>query len=255
MSLPAFLLRALLGATGMLLAVALSLAGRLLRVPVTQRRWTVGLWGRIGLLAAGTPLVVHGRERLALERPCVIVLNHQSFLDTLIIAVLFSGPVTFIVKRELLYLPFFWICWALEYLIVSRTPAGVNPRAGHAERIARDCKNWLDRGHSMLFFPEGTRSEDGRLLPLKKGAFLTALRCGVPILPVTILNSREALPKGKLRPWPRPIHIVVDEPIDPSGWEPTDPGPAMEAVRAVFQRRLDEFARPASGTQSRSPGP
>ncbi|MBK6778731.1 MAG: 1-acyl-sn-glycerol-3-phosphate acyltransferase [Gemmatimonadetes bacterium] len=153
-----------------------------------------------------------GLERVEGMGPCVFVANHQSWLDILALLVLLPGSVRFVAKKELGRVPLFG-------------PA--MRAAGHIEVDRRDLRSAVSayeaagrvirNGFSALVFPEGTRSRDGRLLPFKKGPFVLAIVAQVPVVPVVILGSHEALPRGSVRPRPVPITVRLGGLIPTAG--------------------------------------
>jgi 1-acyl-sn-glycerol-3-phosphate acyltransferase len=133
---------------------------------------------------------VSGLEGLQRGRPYVIVANHQSMLDILVVLARLPLHFKFISKRELFWIPLFgWHMALAGYIPLKRG----DPQSG------RDClekaRGWLRRGVSVLFFPEGTRSPDGRIHGFKAGAFKLALEEKIDILPLTFYGTRDAVPK------------------------------------------------------------
>ena len=94
------------------------------------------------------------------------------------------------------------------------------------------AKPRLVGGVSVLFFPEGTRSEDGRLGRFKKGGFVMARQLGFPILPLSISGASAILPKGCLFPRPGRIRITIHPPVDPAAFE--DDAELVERVRGTI---------------------
>ncbi len=135
---------------------------------------------------------VHGRERLPWHGAAVLVANHLSLLDVLVLYGLFR-PFTYVAKGELFRIPFLGWNMALSgYVPVWR---------GDRESVRRmmdECRAHLARGTPVLLFPEGTRSPDGRLQPFKDGAFRLALDAGCPVFPIAISGTGDALPKHGL---------------------------------------------------------
>ena len=132
---------------------------------------------------------VEGREHIRPGRTYVMVANHQSFLDILILFRLFRH-FKWVSKAEMFRIPA--IGWNMA---LNRY---VKLRRGSPESIARmmaTCEKHLAEGSSLMICPEGTRSEDGRLKPFKHGAFTLAQRAKVPLLPIVIEGTAYALPK------------------------------------------------------------
>ena len=153
---------------------------------VAQKFWA--LWS---LKKLGVQVSHPGSEHVDWSRPHIIVANHGSALDALLtIAHVPNGR--FVAKKEALWIPVFGR--AVRFggqIVVNRKN---HEQAMHAVR--EGMKSWRDS--NLIFFAEGTRTRDGKLQPFKRGAFVMARDTGIPILPVAISGSFEALPKGSL---------------------------------------------------------
>ncbi len=132
---------------------------------------------------------VEGRERLPWNGPAVLVANHLSILDILVLYALFR-PFKWVAKAELFRIPCVgWNMVLNDYVRIER---------GDRESVRRmmeHCRAHLARGNPVLLFPEGTRSPDGRLQSFKDGAFKLAHDAGCPVIPVVVSGTGEALPK------------------------------------------------------------
>lgn len=138
-------------------------------------------------------LRVEGREHLPWRGAAVLVANHQSLGDILALYGLYR-PFKWVSKASVFKVPFIgWNMVLNRYVALER---------GKKESIARmmaACRRWLDRGVPVFFFPEGTRSRDGELLPFKPGAFELAMEAGVPIVPIAVSGTADTLPKHGFR--------------------------------------------------------
>ncbi len=135
-------------------------------------------------------LKVEGLENIDPHQAYVIVANHQSLADIIII---YQTHTYFkwVAKKELLKLPFIGgLLWVNDHVLISRD------EMSSVKEVYRHASEWLKRGVSMLFFPEGTRSGTDEMGEFKNGAFKLAIKEGKPILPVYIGGTREAIPKG-----------------------------------------------------------
>ncbi len=135
---------------------------------------------------------ISGREKLDWKKQYMIVSNHQSQLDILVAFGLFF-PFKWVSKKEVFKLPFIgWNMYLNRYIGLKR---------GDKESIRimmAECESQIEKGCSIYFFPEGTRSQTGVLRPFKPGAFILAKRKGLPILPIAIDGTMKALPKYSL---------------------------------------------------------
>jgi 1-acyl-sn-glycerol-3-phosphate acyltransferase len=155
-------------------------------------------------------LRIEHRERLPWSGAAVLVANHQSLADILVLFGLYR-PFKWVSKASVFKVPFLgWNMKLNRYVSLVR---------GDKESIARmmaDCERWLDRGVPVLLFPEGTRSPDGEIKAFKDGAFRLALAKGCPIYPIAITGTAQTLPKHGLMVATRAdCRARVLEPVSP----------------------------------------
>ena len=197
--------------------------GTLFRASSTRLHYFYVWFARACLRVAATKLEVHGLEHLEPGQAYVVVPNHESTWDPpVLVAGLPQLVLRFIVKKELMRIPIFGN--ALQHsgnVRVVRAETG-----GDVERIRHGMEE-RDPAVSILFFAEGTRARDGALHPFKKGAFITAIAYGLPILPVAHAGNYAIWPKGKLQLRRAPAVIQVGEPIPTDGCKDDD----REALR------------------------
>lgn len=175
------------------------------------------------------PVVVRGRERIRPDETYVMVANHLSLLDILVLFRLFRH-FKWISKIENFRIPF--IGWNMHL-------NGYIPlRRGHRDSVVQmmaEAERTLAAGSSIMIFPEGTRSRDGALQPFKLGAFELALRSRRPLLPIVIEGTSNALPKrGFVLQGRHPIRVTVLDPIPPERFEALPPKELAEQVRGVI---------------------
>lgn len=163
--------------------------------------------------SALTPMWVRvtGRGNITPGQSYVVVSNHLSHYDIFLLYGWLDIDFRWVMKQELRRTPFIGMaCERLGHIFIDR-----NHRDAALTSINR-AKGRIVSGTSVLFFPEGTRSRDGRLQPFKKGAFMLALDLGLPILPVTVSGTREILPPCTTRLFPGKASLCIHEPIDTS---------------------------------------
>jgi 1-acyl-sn-glycerol-3-phosphate acyltransferase len=189
-------------------------------------------WARLALRIFGVKVHFVGLENLENGKTYVYVSNHASMFD--IPAVIGSIPdeVRIVFKKELSYVPIWG--WALavgHYISIDRFSAK------DAMKSLDEAAEKIRQGASVLLFAEGTRTKTGKLQPFKRGAFSLAAKSGIPVVPLTINNSFNILPKGSLRIRPADISLIVDTPIPTTSIDgKADEVRLMEAVRAAISR-------------------
>ena len=155
---------------------------------------------------------VEGEEHLNHQNPYILVCNHQSIAD-IIVALHLKHPFKFIAKKELFWIPFLgWSMQLAGYIPLVRG----NQLSG--KQALEKAKSYIQRGTSVLFFPEGTRSPDGEIHSFKAGAFKLAAETNVPVLPMVIDGTYNFIPKGT-RIFSRTVKVklTVLEPKIPCG--------------------------------------
>jgi 1-acyl-sn-glycerol-3-phosphate acyltransferase len=188
-------------------------------------------WG--GLRILGIRLEITGKEHLA-DRPAILVANHQSNYDILVMGAVFPRNTVVIGKKELRSTPLFGIFFAATGNIMI-------DRADRKEAVAgldKAVEALRTRRDSIWIFPEGQRSRGTGLGPFKKGAFHMAIAAGVPIIPIVcssmdrVVNARaKQAPGGLVR-----LHILP--PIPTTGLKSEDAEPLKTATEAIFQKEL-----------------
>ncbi len=202
---------------------------------------------RGGMRVAGMRVRVVGREKLDPAQTYIFMANHVSNLDPPLLMPVIPGRTSVLVKKELFRVPIL----GRAMLMVSLLPVDRSDRESALASL-RAAGDVLRSGIHLTTFPEGTRSLDGRLRPLKKGPFYVATETGVPIVPVTMLGTYEAMPKGRLAIRPGEVTVVFHEPIDPKTFPDRDA--LIPAVRASIESALPQERRRApAGAGLRAP--
>lgn len=169
-------------------------------------------WAQLCALLTPIRVVVEGAEHAQRDRSYVVVSNHQSIYDIFVIYGWLRLDLKWVMKQELRKIPAIGIgCEKAGHIFVERR----NPKKAAAAINAALAR--LGDGIGILFYPEGTRSADGRLLPFKKGAFRTAIDQQIPLLPVTLVGTRTILPARTLRLFPGTVRMVIHPPIETAG--------------------------------------
>ena len=165
--------------------------------------WAVGRVGaRLLLWLTGTPLTVSELEHVPRGTPCVLVVNHASYLDGLVLMAALPEPLGFVAKRELLE-PF------IPRVYLQRLGTEFVERFAAHESVqdARRLEVALRTGRALVFFPEGTFTRSPGLMPFRMGAFIVAANTGIPVVPVAICGTRSILRDGQW--WPRRGAITI----------------------------------------------
>lgn len=181
-------------------------------------------WAKTTLALAGLEVRVAGLERLDPRKNYLFMPNHASFLDILLSFAYIPFDFRIVTKQEMFSIPL--IGWSLKrsrQIPLDRA----NPRSGLMS--LRQAAEWLKRGHSIVVFPEGTRTPDGDLQEFKPTLFLLPIRSGVPVVPVLIEGTFEALRRGRVLLNPVPLKLTFLDPLPPTSF--TDQGRALYAQR------------------------
>jgi len=184
----------------------------LLVTPGLQRRRRLARrCARIAFGVAGIPLTTIGTEQIN-ARPCVVVANHASYLDGMILTAALPPCFSFVIKREVTSVPF-------VHLLLRRIGSQFverferHRRGVDARRILRAAAS----GEALAFFPEGTFRREPGLGRFHAGAFAAANRAGLPVVPVVIRGSRELFPADAWLPRRGRLEVIVRPAIDAEG--------------------------------------
>jgi 1-acyl-sn-glycerol-3-phosphate acyltransferase len=195
-------------ALALFLVVAITaLLGVLLIPTLGARRGTARIAARSFFLLAGMPLRLRGTENLPAGQ-CVVVANHASYLDGVVMAAALPPRFGFVIKREMNEVP---VAGLLLRRIGSEFVERFNRHKGgtDARRVLRTAAS----GHSLVFFPEGTFTEEVGLGKFHTGAFAIAARAACPVVPAVILGTRRNMPATRIFPRPGPIEVRYGAPI------------------------------------------
>jgi 1-acyl-sn-glycerol-3-phosphate acyltransferase len=164
-------------------------------------------WAWLILRTSGVRVTVNGLERLDRSRSYVFAANHQSIYDIPIVFTALPFQLRIVAKESLGRIPFMgWHLRLAGHLLVDRS----RPGAGVVKRMAR----LVGEHHSLIVFPEGTRSVDGTIQRFKGGSFALAVEAGLPVVPLTIAGSRQVMTKGQLTVRRGAVSLTIHEPIE-----------------------------------------
>ena len=212
-----------------ILAVVLSLVTS----PRTASRLSAVPWARILSFFAPMRVRVEGRENIDPRQSYVLVSNHQSQFDIFLLYGWLGIDFKWVMKRELRTVPGIGTaCDRLGHIFIDRS--------NHAAAIAtlEEAKTKIVNGTSVMFFPEGTRSRNGKLKQFKKGAFRMAVDLGLPILPLTVTGTRDVLPAGTSDLMPGSARMIIHPPIPVEGLMAADCSRLSDQVREVIASAL-----------------
>ncbi|HKQ72106.1 MAG TPA: lysophospholipid acyltransferase family protein [Blastocatellia bacterium] len=183
---------------------------------------------RTYLWSAGARAHISGLEHLDRDQAYVFIANHQSNLDPPLLFSYLGHNVGAIAKIELFRIPIMKQGFPLAHVV----PIDRSNRDRAIESTRRGADE-LRRGHSLMAFPEGTRTVDGRVKEFKKGVFYMAIEAGVPVVPVVINDTRLIMPKGVKRIVPGDVYLEVLPPVSSRNYTPEN---VLELVKLVRDR-------------------
>ena len=207
-------------------------------VLLPRRGWRqvgVRALARLALQLAGIPLLIQGQEHLPRAHPYILVANHASYLDVLILLAVLPAELRYVGKRE------------LRERFISRVPLrrlGVEfVERFVAPQSVEDTTRVLQavrQGWAMVFFPEGTFGREPGLRPFHMGAFVVAAQAGVPVVPLALHGTRSLLRSGQWLPRRGVVRLTFGAPLLPSGTDWTAALQLRDAARAAILRHCGE---------------
>ncbi|TAL35419.1 MAG: 1-acyl-sn-glycerol-3-phosphate acyltransferase [Spirochaetes bacterium] len=196
------------------------------------------VWSRFNCLVTPMPVRVFGKENIDPKRSYILAVNHQSQFDIFVMYGFFPQDFRWVMKAELRKVPFLgYSCYKIGHIFIDRK----NTQAALEQINA--AKKRITGGTSVIFFPEGTRSYSGELGEFKKGAFKFALDMGLPVLPVTIIGTRNVLPNNSIDLFPGRAVMAIHKPIETAGYHDANIQELMDLTKASIQKGLDEYGK------------
>jgi len=235
-----FIVKTLLGLVWFILASILGFLYALLRWGSTDTNHHYGKWFSWGILKVfGVEIKLEHPEFLDLHSPCVYAVNHQSNLDLLTYAAICPRNTVVIGKKELLWIPLFGLYYVAAGNLLIHRQVARRAQAGLMQAIEKVMQKKV----SIWIFPEGTRNLSGvGMLPFKRGAFVMAIKCQIPIVPIVggplsaFIDWRRLEVKSKVYP------IRVLDPISTQGMTEKDVPLLMNQTREQMLKAYHELS-------------
>jgi 1-acyl-sn-glycerol-3-phosphate acyltransferase len=217
-----------------LLVIVLPVCVALAAAPgVLLRRRIARGAAKLFFLSIGSPVRVEGN---AIEQhyPCVVVANHASYLDGIILTAALPAGFTYLIKSEMSRVP-------IAAFILRRLGSAFVDRESRTDRhrTARALHSLATRGSALGFFPEGTFDQSPGLKAFHLGAFAAAARANLPVVPIVIHGARSKLPSRALLPRPGPLRVRICDAVRLPAGDPTARA-LMLATRRAMLAHLDE---------------
>ena len=191
-------------------------------------------WAKTSLALTGLRVEIRGLERLHPEQTYIFMPNHASFLDIILAYAYIPFNLRIITKKEIFWIPI--MGWALKRS--GQIPMDrANPRKGLAS--LRRASHLLQRGISIVVLPEGTRTSDGKIKDFKATLFILPIRSRIPVVPVRIEGTFDALKRGSILLNPVPLKITFYDPIPPRSFDDHDRGLYAKKVQEVLSSSPD----------------
>jgi 1-acyl-sn-glycerol-3-phosphate acyltransferase len=216
-----------------LLVVIVPTALLLALAPTLEQRRRIARHGaRAFFRVIGSPVRVDGAP-LEPHYPCVVVANHASYLDGIVLTAALPAGFTYLIKQQMASVP-------IAGFVLRRLGSAFVNREDllDRKRSARMLLGLAKRGDALGFFPEGTFDAAPGLKPFQLGAFTAAARAGLPVVPVIIYGARRKLPSKRVLPAPGPLRVRICEPIDST--QHASARALMYATRHAMLAHLDE---------------
>ena len=225
------------------LTIACSLAvlvGRgLLRISVVKIQVVPHFWGWLLTTLSGVTVRVEGLAQLDRTKPYIFVANHQSQFDIFVLDGFLDRDFRWLAKKELFRVPLFG--WAM--LLAGSIPVD-RSHGRQALKSLDEAAKRIAAGASVVIFPEGTRSPDGRLQPFKAGGMQLAIKAGVELVPMAITGTHQVLPKGKILVRSGEVVIRLGEPVDSRAFSSKE----KQALAELLHEKVAQLLRQDAST-------
>jgi 1-acyl-sn-glycerol-3-phosphate acyltransferase len=188
-------------------------------------------WSFLILKTTGVRVTLTGLERVPRGASYVFAANHQSIYDIPVLFWHLDFQLRILAKASLGAFPFLgWHLARTGHVLVDRKNPGAD--------LFRQVRRLMASGHSLIVFPEGTRSVDGTLARFRAGTFMMAIESGLPVVPVAVDGTRSVMRKGRLMTCPGDVRLTVLDPIPTAGRTPEDARAFARQVQEAIDRVL-----------------
>ena len=193
-------------------------------------------WARSILWVSGVKVAVDGLENIQMHRSAVYMANHQSNFDIPVLLAHLPVQFRWLAKAELFSIPIFGNAMRKTgYISIDRS------NQDSAFKSIDRAADIIRGGVSVLVFPEGTRSLDGRIRPFKKGGFVLTVDAGVPIVPVVIHGTWHIMPKDQFSIKPRMVAMHILAPVETSGYNRNNKDDLMNRIHRTICEHFRKF--------------
>lgn len=195
------------------------------------------IWSRFNAFITPMLVTVKGRKNINPKQSYVVVSNHQSVYDIFLIYGWLGIDLKWIMKKELRKVP--GVGFGSEkvgHIFIDRS------NSKKALESINEAKRKLVNGTSVVIFPEGTRSKTGELGPFKRGAFKIAYDLNLPILPITVVDTKNIMPTDSINILPGRVKMVIHEPINLDHFHEKDPEKLVDEVRLRIMSAIPKTA-------------
>jgi 1-acyl-sn-glycerol-3-phosphate acyltransferase len=205
----------------------------------------VAFWSGLLLRLYGMPVTVDGLGRLDLRRPRLYAANHLSALDIPLLYRYLPFQFRIIAHRLVFRVPLVgWHLHATGQLMIDPESVSLSRRA------IKEAVRTLERGMPLVVFPEGERSPTGEMQPFRRGAFYVALKAKVDVVPIAILGTYRAFPKGSAHLRSGPLQLIIGDAIPVADYTTRD----LDALAERTERAVAELCRQAAKAEPSAVG-
>jgi 1-acyl-sn-glycerol-3-phosphate acyltransferase len=193
------------------------------------------VWSWLILKTSGIRVRVEGLENVNPQTTAIFCVNHQSAMDIPVLFVHLPVQFRFVAKRSLFHLPFLgWHLRRSGHIAVDRG------RPHEAVKSMEEAARKVREGRSVVLFPEGHRSRNGEMGPFKGGSFYLAILAGVPIVPITLNGTRDALKPETYHVRHARVEMVVHPPVPTEGLTTDDVESLSSRIRSQILSRFNQ---------------